>query len=178
MATRAFFRQADTFWIWNGQDWNEVLGMPFCGRKVTMKNAIPLLGLAQVNISADDVSAARDWYTEVLGVEPYFQRPDASAPAYVEFRLGSSQDELGIVDSKSLPSGSGDPAGAIARWQVDDIYAAVDRLIELGAKEYEPVTQREADFITASVVDPFGNVLGLIHSPHYEEMSSASGAKG
>lgn len=36
----------------------------------------------------------------------------------------------------------------------------------MGATEYEPLTNRESRFITASVVDPFGNVLGLMYNPH------------
>ena len=41
----------------------------------------------------------------------------------------------------------------------------------MGAKEYQPVTKRgEAGWITASVVDPFGNVLGIVYNPHYLEM--------
>jgi predicted enzyme related to lactoylglutathione lyase len=55
-------------------------------------------------------------------------------------------------------------------WQVDDVSAAVARLLELGATEYQPVIKREAGFVTASVVDPFGNILGLMHSPHFVEM--------
>jgi hypothetical protein len=47
-------------------------------------------------------------------------------------------------------------------WHVDDVPAAVTRLLELGATEYQPVTVREAGFVTASVVDPFGNILGLM----------------
>jgi predicted enzyme related to lactoylglutathione lyase len=126
----------------------------------------PLRGLAQVNLPADDVAKARDWYAKFLGVEPYFQRPDEKAPAYVEFRIGDTEDELGIIDSKFLPKGSG---GAIARWHVDDLKATLAKLKDLGAKENEPLTEREGGFATASVVDPFGNILGLIHSPHYDE---------
>ena len=40
----------------------------------------------------------------------------------------------------------------------------------MGAKEYEPLTKREAGFITASVLDPFGNILGLMYNPHYLEI--------
>jgi hypothetical protein len=41
----------------------------------------------------------------------------------------------------------------------------------MGAKEYEPLTSRgEAGFITASVVDPFGNILGIMHNPHFLEI--------
>ncbi|MEV4900018.1 VOC family protein [Citricoccus sp. NPDC055426] len=126
-------------------------------------------GLAQVNIPADDVAAARDWYARALGVPPYFQQPDAEAPAYVEFRLGDHADELGIIDRRYLPPGhSGDASGVIARWHVDDLPGTVSFLTGLGATEHEPVTPRgDEGFVTASVVDPFGNVLGLIHSPHY-----------
>jgi hypothetical protein len=55
-------------------------------------------------------------------------------------------------------------------WHVDDVPAAVTRLLELGATEYQPVTVREAGFVTASVVDPFGNILGLMYSPHFLAM--------
>jgi hypothetical protein len=41
----------------------------------------------------------------------------------------------------------------------------------MGAKEYEALTRRgEAGFVTASVVDPFGNVLGVMYNPHYLEV--------
>ena len=39
-----------------------------------------------------------------------------------------------------------------------------------GATEYQPLTDREAGFRTAAVVDPFGNILGLMYNPHYLEM--------
>lgn len=41
---------------------------------------------------------------------------------------------------------------------------------KMGAKEYEPLTNREAGFVTASVVDPFGNILGLMYNPNYLEV--------
>jgi len=40
----------------------------------------------------------------------------------------------------------------------------------MGAKEYEPITTRGVGFITASVIDPFGNVLGLMYNVHYLEI--------
>ena len=40
------------------------------------------------------------------------------------------------------------------------------------------MTQREAGFVTASVIDPFGNVLGVMHNPHYLEMLAARGRQG
>lgn len=139
------------------------------------KLSSPLLGLAQVNLQADDVSQARDWYADFLGIEPYFQRPDADHPAYVEFRVGGHLDELGIIARAYLPEPMRiSPGGVVARWHVADVAATVARLVELGAREAEPITEREEGFVTASVIDPFGNVLGLLHSPHYEATHQAA----
>jgi uncharacterized glyoxalase superfamily protein PhnB len=130
-----------------------------------------LRGFTTVNYWADDVEAARDWYAQVLETEPYFQRPEEGPPAYVEFRVGPDEDELGLIDRRYAPPGaSAGPSGAIMHWQVDNVSATVARLLELGATEYQPVTEREAGFVTGSVVDPFGNILGLMYSPHFVAM--------
>ena len=42
-----------------------------------MAMAAPLRGLSTVSLFAADHAAARAWYTQFLGVEPYFEdRPD------------------------------------------------------------------------------------------------------
>ncbi len=134
-----------------------------------MTNGHFLSGMATVNFWADDVAAARDWYTELFGVAAYFQRPDAANPAYVEFRIGDSEDEFGIIDRRYAPNGmQPGPGGAILFWHVDDLEAAFARLIAMGATEYDPITSRGGSgFVTASVVDPFGNILGIMYNPHY-----------
>lgn len=130
-----------------------------------------LRGMTTVSFYADDVKAARKWYTELLGIAPYFERPDSENPAYLEFRIGDYQHELGIIDRKYAPQGtSTSPGGAILYWHVDDIEAAFEKVKALGATVYEPLIKREAGFITASVVDPFGNILGLMYNPHYIQM--------
>ena len=130
-----------------------------------------LRGFATISYWADDVEAARNWYAELLGIEPYFIRPEQGPPAYVEFRVGDYQDELGIIDRRYAPEGAaGGPGGAVMHWHVDDVPATFDRLLSMGAKEYQPITPREAGWVTASVVDPFGNVLGIVYNPHYLEM--------
>lgn len=130
-----------------------------------------LRGLSTVSVWANDVEAAAKWYTQVLGVEPYFVRPVDGPPAYVEFRIGDYQHELGLIDRRYAPSEAAtDPGGTVVYWQVDDVRATSDRLLAMGARKYEEPTDREEGFITASVVDPFGNVLGLMYSPHYLEV--------
>ena len=132
-----------------------------------------LRGLATVSFYADDMKSAKKWYSELLGIEPYFERPDSENPAYIEFRLGDYQHELGIIDSKYSPKGAAaaGPGGAVVYWHVDDVAATLEKVKAMGAKEFEPLTKRgEEGFITASVVDPFGNILGIMYNPHYLEM--------
>ena len=134
-----------------------------------------LRGLTTVSFWADDVAAAKRWYTELLGIPPYFARPDPEHPVYFEFRLGDYQHELGIIDRSYAPQGAAaTPGGAIVYWQVDDVAATVAQLLAMGAKEYEPITQRGAGFTTASVIDPFGNILGVMYNQHFLEVLRAS----
>ena len=125
-----------------------------------------LRGLTTVSFWAADLAAAKQWYTELLGLEPYFERP-----GYIEYRLGDYQHELGIIDRRYAPtSAATGPAGALVYWHVDDVHAAFERLLSMGAQAYEAPINRGADFITASVVDPFSNILGIMQNPHYLEV--------
>ena len=136
-----------------------------------------LRGFSTINFWADDLAAAVAWYTKLLGVEAYFMRPGPDGrPAYVEFRIGDYQAELGIIDRKYGPPGAAtEPGGAIMYWHVDDLDATVERLLSMGAKEYQPITPRgDAGFVTAAVVDPFGNVLGVMYNPHYLEVLAST----
>jgi predicted enzyme related to lactoylglutathione lyase len=137
-----------------------------------MSSAPALRGMSTVSFWAADLDAAKAWYTELLGVEPYFERP-----GYVEFRIGDYQHELGLIDSRFAPAGAGTgPGGAILYWHVDDVTATLDRLVSLGAKQYQPVTEWGEGFVTAAVVDPFGNVLGVMYNQHYLDVVSSETA--
>jgi catechol 2,3-dioxygenase-like lactoylglutathione lyase family enzyme len=100
-----------------------------------MSDTQTLRGLTTVSFWTDDLAAAKKWYAELLGSEPYFERP-----GYAEFRIED---------------------------HVDDLTATFNKLMSMGAKEYEAPTERGVGFITASVVDPFGNILGIMYNQHY-----------
>jgi predicted enzyme related to lactoylglutathione lyase len=137
-----------------------------------------LRGFATINYWTDDLEAATRWYAELLGVQPYFQRPGPDGqPAYAEFRIGDYQAELGLLSRRFAPEGAAaTPGGVVTYWHVDDVAAALERLVSLGAKPYQPVTdQGDSGFVTASVVDPFGNLLGVMYNPHYLEVLRSSG---
>lgn len=130
-------------------------------------------GFTTLNYFVDDVKAAAAWYQDLLGIEPYFAKPSVEDPAYIEFRLGDSQDELGFIDRRYAPEGytAAANAGAIMNWQVDDVQKAYDHLLTLGATPISaPRPLGEPGWEIATVADPFGNLIGLMHSPHYLEM--------
>jgi predicted enzyme related to lactoylglutathione lyase len=138
---------------------------------------VSLRGFSTINYWADDVAAAVAWYTEFLGVEPYFKRSGPHGHlAYAEFRVGDYQAELGIVDRRFAPPGAAsEPGGAVMYWHVDDLGATMERLLSMGAREYQPITPRgEAGFVTAAVADPFGNVLGVMYNPHYLDVLASA----
>jgi predicted enzyme related to lactoylglutathione lyase len=126
-------------------------------------------GLMSFQVFVDDIGEGERWYSDVLGIEPYFRSEDAGLPAgHVGFRVGDKQSELGVTDRKLAPDGlPAGPAAPIAYWQVDDVAGAFDRLISLGAKPLQPPTELSRGFVIASVVDPFGNVLGLRFDPEF-----------
>lgn len=128
-----------------------------------------LRGFATISYFAADHEAAKKWYTELTGIPPYFDMP-----GYAEFRIGDYQHELGIIDSKYSPnpntSGTG---GVIMYWHVDDINTTLNKLLNMGATENEAITERGHGFVTASVIDPFGNILGIMYNPHYLEILEA-----
>ena len=134
-----------------------------------MESKKTIRGLATISFYATDHEGAIKWYSEFLGVEPYF-----SVQGYVEFRIGDYQHELGIIDSKYAPKGATENVGgAIAYWHVDELQATLDLLISKGAKLYDPITDRSGGrmaFVTASVIDPFGNILGIMTNKHYLEI--------
>ncbi len=128
-----------------------------------------LRGFATISYYADDLEAASAWYAEVLGIAPYFERagPDGR-PAYIEFRVGDFQHELGLIDRRYAPPDSpATPGGAITYWAVDDLDGDFERLLAMGATAYQPPTVRGEGFVTAAVVDPFGNILGIMTNSHY-----------
>ncbi|MBL1084126.1 VOC family protein [Streptomyces actinomycinicus] len=131
-----------------------------------------LRGLTTVRFHTADLAAAERWYTELLGTGPYFRRP-----GYAEFRIGDYEHELGLLDSKYVGDlgahGDGHAAGAVIYWHVDDVRSALDRLVSLGATAHEPVREFGEGFVGASVVDPFGNILGIMQNRHYTEILAA-----
>ncbi len=132
-----------------------------------------LRGFSALVFLVDDVASATDWYTELLGQAPVFTRPGPGGRiTYAKFLIGEHRGELALADGNRAPAGrAAGPGGAIAHWRVDDVAATLARLKAMGATGYTPATPH-GPFVTAVVVDPFGNLLGLqglAATPHYTD---------
>jgi predicted enzyme related to lactoylglutathione lyase len=116
-------------------------------------------GLRTVIYHAPDLEKTKAWYSKVLGIEPYFDQP-----FYVGFNVAGY--ELGLdPDASSTPGGQG---GAVAYWGVANAETAFRRLIELGATERSAVQEVGEGIRVATVLDPFGNIFGIIENPHFK----------
>jgi len=114
-----------------------------------------ILGLKTAIYPVNDLAKAKDWYSQVLKMEPYFDQP-----FYVGFQVGGF--ELGL-----LPQGESYTAGAQPLWGVEDIETAFKRLLFLGAESLDPVTDVGEGIKVAAVKDPFGNRFGIIQNPNF-----------
>ena len=115
-----------------------------------------ILGLRTAIYPVGDLAAARAWYANLLGIEPYFDQP-----FYVGFAVGGF--ELGLV-----PDGTPGTAGPQPLWGVADAAAALAQLLALGAQPLEPLNDVGEGIRVAAVRDPFGNRLGIIENPHFD----------
>jgi predicted enzyme related to lactoylglutathione lyase len=117
------------------------------------------LGLRTAIYHVDDLEKAKAWYSQVLATQPYFDQP-----FYVGFNVGGF--ELGLnPDLSATKPGTG---GVVTYWGVVDAGAALARLLDFGAREHEALQDVGEGIRVATVLDPFGNVLGIIENPHFK----------
>ena len=118
----------------------------------------PFLGLRTCSVNVPDLGAAKAWYAKAFETAPYFDEP-----FYVGFEVGGY--ELGLVPNEAglAPKGS-----FYVYWGVDDVAASCERLLGLGAAPNDAPQDVGGDIVVATVLDPWGNVLGMIRNPHFK----------
>jgi len=110
------------------------------------------LGLRTVVYPAPELDAAKEWWSKLLGIQPYFDEP-----FFVGFNPGGY--ELGL-DPAADPS-----AGPRTYWGVRNVDDAAARLLELGAVPVEPVTDVGEGIRLGTFRAPDGSVVGIIENP-------------
>ncbi len=108
-------------------------------------------GLKTIVVPVADLTAAKAVYATVLGVEP-----SMDAPYYVGYDLDGLHVGLAPQSNQS---------GTVAYWEVDDIEATRDALLAAGATEQEPVHDVGGGRRIAVLVDPDGNLIGILADP-------------
>jgi len=111
-------------------------------------------GLKNVVFPVRDLGQAKAVYGALLGVPPYVDQAH-----YVGFRVGDQ--ELGL-DPNGHRQGL---TGAVGYWEVADIAATIEAVIEAGATLQGEVRDVGGGLLIATVRDADGNVFGLRQPP-------------
>ncbi len=125
------------------------------------KTKAMLKGLRTVVYYVPDLDAAKAWFADAIGIEPYFDMP-----FYVGFNVGGY--ELGLLPFADDTQES----SAVTYWGVDDIEAAYKSMLAKGATEVPDGAIKDVGdgkgLMVAVVRNPMGNLVGLIDNPFFK----------
>lgn len=112
------------------------------------------VGLRTVIYPAPDLSASKAWFTNLLGLKPYFDEPFYVGYSVAGYELALDPD--------------GDPTlGPITYWGVADADVALAHLVDAGATSRGEAQDVGGGIRVATVVEPGGSVLGIIENPNF-----------
>jgi len=118
-----------------------------------------MLGLRTTIYKVANITAAKKWYAAAFQTSPYFDEP-----FYVGFNIAGY--ELGLQpEAKPVPVKS---ENVLSYWGVENIQQEYDRLLGLGATIHEAPTNVGGELMVATVIDPWGNIIGLIYNPTFK----------
>jgi predicted enzyme related to lactoylglutathione lyase len=101
---------------------------------------------------APDVAAAKRFFRELIGADPY-----VDSPQYVGYKSGDT--EIGLV-----PSADPD-TGALPYWTVSDIASTVQALQAAGGTVVQAITDVGYGLLVATVKGPNGAMVGVRQPP-------------
>ncbi|GAB1308539.1 hypothetical protein KH5_12220 [Urechidicola sp. KH5] len=127
--------------------------------KKTEMEKTQFLGLRTTIYKVGDITNAKKWYSKAFGIEPYFDQL-----FYVGFNIGGF--ELGLQPEEEPIENKTE--NVVTYWGVNDINETYKKLIELGAIENEKPYNVGGEIMTATVKDPFGNIIGIIYNPKFK----------
>jgi predicted enzyme related to lactoylglutathione lyase len=119
-------------------------------------------GLRTVIYHVKDLEKAKAWFTKIFKKPPYFDEP-----FYVGYNIEGF--ELGLQ-----PDANGENFGnnTVAYWGVKDAKAVYEHLLQNGSIANEPITDVGSGILLGTVIDPAGNVFGVIENPHFRYQPS------
>lgn len=99
-----------------------------------------------------DMQKAKEWYIDLTGNQPYFDEV-----FYIGFDFNGCELGLHPLD-ETVSKGN----QTVSHWLVDGIEDCVNKLVEKGASVLYKVSDVGGGIKVATVVDPWGNAMGLI----------------
>ncbi len=99
-----------------------------------------------------DLQKAKEWYIGLTGVQPYFDEA-----FYVGFDFNGCELGLHPQDETVAPGNQ-----TVSHWAVDEIEECVAKLIDKGAAILYKAADVGGGIKVATVIDPWGNAVGLI----------------
>ena len=115
-------------------------------------------GLRTTIYKVGDLEQAKEWYSDVLNVQPYFDEP-----FYVGFNIGGF--ELGLdPDIEGLLTGN----NLLVYWGVENAKESFEELLSKGATVHSAPQNVGGEIVVASVFDPFGNIFGIVENPEFK----------
>jgi len=117
------------------------------------------LGLRTAIYKVPDIEKAKQWYTDVFQVKPYFDMPFYAGFNIAGYELGLQPDEKNEMNKSE---------NVEMYWGVTDVTASYNRLIALGATAHQPPQNVGEQIIVATVKDPWINIIGIIFNPTFK----------
>ncbi|CAM1344544.1 VOC family protein [Tenacibaculum amylolyticum] len=127
--------------------------------KNTIMEESKFLGLRTTIYKVGNITEAKEWYAKAFETKPYFDES-----FYVGFNIGGY--ELGLQPEKESVTNKSE--SVVTYWEVTDIQEMYARLLKLGATEHEKPYNVGGAIMTATVKDPYGNIIGLIYNPDFK----------
>jgi lactoylglutathione lyase len=121
--------------------------------------ATSFLGLRTTIYKVSDLKAATAWYTKAFQTEPYFNEV-----FYVGFNIAGY--ELGLIPDETPTTVKGDSVHTY--WGATNVDKEYQRLLELGAIEFEAPHNVGGEIVVGAVKDPWDNVIGIIFNPEFK----------
>ena len=117
------------------------------------------LGLRTIIYKVPELEKAKEWYSKILGIAPYFDEP-----FYIGFNIAGYELGLQPIEENIAPVIN----NTISYWGVTNVETTYKQLLEHGAKPLEKPTNVGDNIIVAAVKDPWNNSFGIICNPHFK----------
>jgi len=111
-----------------------------------------------VIIWTDDLNRLKDFYCNVLGLNPHSVRPNFISFKWGEVRLGLGAHQEVVGQTK-------DPYRVTVNFHVDDIHSVHQSLVKRRVEFIRPPEKEHWGGWVATLLDPDGNLLQILQQP-------------